>query len=58
MKDTMSEKQKDYLKVCMNSKITQTEDDQKEYSTLDLQSDIYCLTFLKFIESNDPILHK
>ena len=54
----LTQRQKEYLENCTNDNVTQKCDDMKEYIFLEFENDIYCITFIKFMTSNDALLHR
>lgn len=56
--NVLIDRQTKYLKNCKKSNITETSADLETYLILEFQNDIYCITFVKFIQSNDAMLHR
>lgn len=58
IENVFTPRQQDYIKDCMKENVTVTEADLEEDLMLNLDCDIYCCTFVRFIMSNDAILHR
>ena len=56
---SLTDRQKGYIEICQKKDVTTVNaEDSKMFMQLEFEEDIYCIAFLKFITSNDPILHR
>ena len=54
----LTKRQKDYLGNASKTNITETPNDCEVYLFLEFEFDIYSIAFIKFMTSNDAILHR
>ena len=45
----LTPRQLDYMSKCHRKNVTEKDEDGLKYTTLELEADIYCITFYKFI---------